>query len=144
MQTDTTPTTETNEGLIMAGYDAFSRGDMTTVFKVLAEDISWHVPGRGPLAGDYHGHAEVLGFIQHFMELSDGTFAVDVDDVMASGDRVVVLVTSTARAGGLTWMSPQVHVWTFRNGRATVFREFQGDQQTEDEFWENAEKLQAH
>jgi hypothetical protein len=26
-------------------------------------------------------------------------------------------------------------LWTVKDGRATVFRQFQGDQQTEDEFW---------
>jgi hypothetical protein len=31
-------------------------------FSVLAEDIFWHVPGRGPLSRDYQGHAEVGGF----------------------------------------------------------------------------------
>jgi hypothetical protein len=28
-----------------------------------------------------------------------------------------------------------MHVWLVVDGRATEFREFQGDQQTEDEFW---------
>src|SRR5215831_7095332 len=59
-----------NAALIKSGYDAFARGDLQGAFAVFAEDILWHVPGRGPLSRDYRGHAEVVGFFQHFMELS--------------------------------------------------------------------------
>lgn len=27
---------------------------------LLSEDVAWHVPGRSPIAGHYHGHDEVL------------------------------------------------------------------------------------
>jgi uncharacterized protein len=126
---------QTNEALIRSGYDAFSRGDIQGAFAIFAEDIHWHVPGRGPISGDYRGHAEVRGFFQHFMELSSGTFRIQIDDILAKGDLVVVLCTESARRGGRSWSSPQVHVWTVKDGRAAIFWQYQGDQQTEDEFW---------
>jgi len=126
---------QANGALIRSAYEAFSRGDVQKAIASFAEDILWHVPGRGPLSRDYRGHAEVLGFFGHFMELSGGTFRVQVDDVLAKGDRVVVLCTESGRRGGRSWSSPQVHVWTVENGKATVFWQYQGDQQTEDEFW---------
>jgi ketosteroid isomerase-like protein len=125
----------TNQAIIENAYEAFARGDIPTVLKVLDENILWHVPGRGPLSRDYRGHAEVLGFFQRFMELSQGTFRIAVNDVLAKGDRVIVMVTESAQRHGRAWSSPQVHAWTVKNGRATVFWQFQGDQQTEDEFW---------
>jgi uncharacterized protein len=124
-----------NVGLIRSAYAAFARGDVQAVLAAFAEDILWHIPGRGPLSRDYRGHAEVLRFFQHFMELSKGTFRIELDEVFAKGDRVVVLCTEAARRGTKEWSSPQVHVWTVRNGRAVVFWQFQGDQQSEDEFW---------
>jgi len=133
--TSRTSTAEANQALIERGYEAFARGDIPTVLQVLAEDIFWHVPGRGPLSGDYRGHAEVLGFFKRFMDLSEGTFRIAIDDVLAKGDRVIVLVTESARRRGREWSSPQVHAWTVKGGRATEFWQFQGDQQTEDEFW---------
>ena len=33
-------------------FDAFARGDMATMQSLVAEDTVWHIPGRGPLAGD--------------------------------------------------------------------------------------------
>ncbi len=124
-----------NQAMIEGAYTAFGRGDIPAVMKALADDVLWHVPGRGPISGDYRGHAEVLGFFKHFMELSAGTFRVVVDDVLAKGDRVIVLVTESASRNGRQWSSPQVHAWTVQGGKAKVFWQFQGDQQTEDEFW---------
>ena len=128
-------TAQINADLIRRAYDAFSRGDMEGVFALFAKNILWHVPGRGPLSGDYCGHVEVQGFFQHFMELSSGTFRLQVDHILAEGDLVVVLCTDKAQRGNLSKTSQQVHVWTVRDGYAATFREYQGDQQSEDEFW---------
>ena len=134
-QHDATPPPTANAVLIRNAYDAFSRGDIDAVMAIFARDIVWHVPGRGPLSRDYRGHEEVLGFFGHFMSLSKGTFRLRVDDVLASGDRVVVLCTETAQRGDRSWTAPQVHVWTVKDGKATMFREYEGDEQGDDEFW---------
>jgi ketosteroid isomerase-like protein len=131
----TTDTAHANGELIQGAYTAFAQGDIPTVLQILAEDILWHVPGRGPLSGDYKGHEAVLGFFKHFMELSSGTFRIQVEDVLANEARVIVLVTESAERNGRKWSSPQVHAWTVKGGKATVFWQYQGDQQTEDEFW---------
>jgi len=39
------------------------------------------------------------------------------------------------RRGGRGWSAPQVHVWTVKNGKATAFWEYEGDQQGDGEFW---------
>jgi ketosteroid isomerase-like protein len=126
---------ETNRRLIESAYSAFGRGDIPAVFGALDERILWHVPGRGPVSGDYRGHREVRGFFERFMKLADRTFRIRIDDVLANDQRVVVLVTESAERNGRTWSSPHVHAWTVREGKAAVFRQYQGDQQGEDEFW---------
>ena len=131
----TTDTAHDNKKLIEGAYTAFAQGDIPTVIQALDEEILWHVPGRGPLSGDYNGHEAVLGFFKHFMELSSGTFRIQVNDVLANETRVIVLVTESAERNGRKWSSPQVHAWTVKDGKATVFWQYQGDQQTEDEFW---------
>lgn len=126
---------EQNAALIVGGYEALGRGDIQGALGVFAADIAWHVPGRGPLSRDYRGHTEVLGFFNHFMRLSEGTFKIRIDEVFARDDRVVILCTESAQRGGRNWSSPQVHAWTVRDGRAIAFWQYQGDQQSEDEFW---------
>jgi hypothetical protein len=69
------------------------------------------------------------------MELSGGTFDIDVNNVLAENDLVVVLVTVNAERNGLSSSFPEIHVWRMKNGKATDFREYQGDEQREDRFW---------
>src|SRR6478609_5038447 len=97
--------------LIRGGYDAFGRGDVPAVLGMLDPGISWHVPGRSPLSGDYKGHEEVVAFFGRTMELSAQTFRIDIDAVLAENERVVVLCTVSADRHGQHWVSPEVHVW---------------------------------
>lgn len=127
--------THPNAELLREAYDAFGRGDIPTVVGLFAEEIAWHVPGRSPLSGDYRGHEGVVGFFSRAMELSGGTLRVEADEIIGDGERVVALTTVSAERNGRSWSSPEVHVWRVRDGRVVEFTEYQGDQQTEDEFW---------
>jgi uncharacterized protein len=124
-----------NLDLIRRGYEAFGRGDITSVLGILDPNIHWHVPGRSPLSGDYKGHDEVIAFFTKTQELAAGTFSIEINDMLASKQRVVVLCTVSAQRHGQDWSTPEVHVWRVMNGQAVEFREYQGDQQAEDEFW---------
>ena len=53
---------ESNGAIIRKAYDDFSKGNVPAVFAVFDPAITWHVPGHGPLSGDYTGHAQVGGF----------------------------------------------------------------------------------
>jgi ketosteroid isomerase-like protein len=127
--------TAQNAELIRRSYEAFSRGDLAEVFGSLGQDITWYVPGSSPLSGDYKGHDQVGAFFAATMELSGGRFTIDVEDILAQQDRVVVLCTVAAERLGQSWSSPEVHVWRVVGGQAVDFRESQGDQQSEDRFW---------
>jgi hypothetical protein len=131
----TTTLTATNAALIRRAYDSFAAGDIPAVLGALAPAISWHVPGRSPLSGDYTGHDGVLAFFARCQELSEGTLRVIADEILGDGERVVALTTVSAQRRGQAWSSPEVHVWRVVDGRAVEFTEYQGDQQTEDEFW---------
>ena len=134
--TDTdTDTATANAALVQRGYDAFARGDIPTALETYAENITWHVPGRSPLSGDYTGHAEVLDFFDRCQQLSGSTMQVVPQQILASEDRVVVLCTISAERAGRAVAFPEVHVWRFVDGRAVEFVEYKGDQQSEDEFW---------
>ena len=62
-------------------------------------------------------------------------FSIDVHNVLAEGDLVVVLATVNAKRNGVSQSFPEVHVWQMRDGKAVEFREYQGDEQREDRFW---------
>ena len=125
----------TNVTIIRKAYDDFANGDVPAVLMAFDPSIIWHVPGHSPLSGDYKGHDEVVGFFKHTMELSGGIFAIEVHHVLGEEDVVVALVTVKAERNGRSVAFPEVHVWRLANEKIIEFREFQGDEQTEDRFW---------
>jgi ketosteroid isomerase-like protein len=128
--------TQSNAEILRGGYEAYQQGDVPAVLAVFAEDIAWHVPGRNPLSGDYTGHDEVVGFFQGLGERSNGTFGLEVQDILDNGDdKVVVLVRETGERDGKHLDFPGVHVWRVQNGRATNFQAFFSDQYAVDDFW---------
>jgi ketosteroid isomerase-like protein len=125
----------TSAAVIRKAYADFGKGDIPAVLAAFDKSITWHVPGHSPLSGDYRGHDEVLGFFNHTFALCDGVFAIEVHHILAETDLVVALVTVKAERNSRSAAFQEVHVWRLVNGRATDFREFQGDEQTEDRFW---------
>lgn len=116
-------------------YEDFAKGDIPAVIETFDPSITWHIPGHSPISGDYKGHDEIVGFFKHTLELCGGIFAIEVHHVLAEVNVVVALVTVKAERHGRSAAFPEVHVWQVANGKITEFREFQGDEQTEDRFW---------
>ena len=108
---------------------------MATVGDVFADDITWHIPGRSALAGDYKSKEQVFGLLGKIMELSEGTFQIEIHDLFANDEHGVVLVKSKGQRAGKTLENNEVHVWHLRGGKASEFWGHAGDQYAVDEFW---------
>jgi ketosteroid isomerase-like protein len=124
-----------NEELIRGGYEAFAKGDIPDVLSRFAEDIVWHVPGRSPVGGDYRGHDGVMSFFGKLMEMSGGTFALEVHDLLATDDHAVALIRATAERDGTSRAFNSAHVWHVADGKATEFWALSTDPYADDEFW---------
>jgi hypothetical protein len=124
-----------NEDLLRRGYEAFGSGDMDTVLAIFADDIVWHVGGSNQTSGDYHGHQEVMGFFGKLMELSGGTFHLDIHDILANDTHGVVLVTALGERDGQTLTAREANIWHLADGKATEFWAFAEDQADIDEFF---------
>jgi uncharacterized protein len=127
--------THPNEELIRRGYEAFSAGDVNTVLALFADDITWHASGSNQLAGDYHGPQEVMGMFGRLMEMTGGSFRVDVHDILANDTHGVVLVTTRAERDGQMLASRRVDIWHVADGKATEFWAFAEDQAKLDQFY---------
>jgi uncharacterized protein len=77
----------------------------------------------------------VLSFFEKSMELSQGTLRIELHDIVASDTTVFVLCTLSATRSGQHAEFLAVHVWRIVERRAVDFREFQGDEATESNFW---------
>jgi uncharacterized protein len=58
---------------IRRSFEAFAAGDMEGMRSLVAEDTVWHIPGRGPLAGDHHGREAVFEMFGRLVQVSEGT-----------------------------------------------------------------------
>ena len=72
-----------NATVFRRGYEAFNSGDMDTIRELFDENIVWHAGGRNRFSRDAHGIDETLGFFLELMQATDGTFHVDVHDIIA-------------------------------------------------------------
>lgn len=124
-----------NEDLLRRGYAVFDSGDMNTVQALFDDDIAWHAGGSNQTTGDYRGHPEVMGFFGKVMELTGGTFRLEVHDVLANDTHGVVLVTFHAERDGQRVALRSADVWHLADGKATEHWSFFEDQAAADKLF---------
>jgi ketosteroid isomerase-like protein len=119
----------------MRTYAAFTAGDMEALAELFAEDVVWHTPGHNPLSGDYQGRDATFASFAREFELSDGTYAVELHDVLADDHHTVALLRSTAHRDGKALDMNYVLVFHIGGGKITEAWELWTDQGVLDEFW---------
>lgn len=62
---------------------------------LLADDVLFHATGRNQVQGDYRGRDAVYGLSGKFMEITEGTFHIDVHAVLADDERGMALAVIT-------------------------------------------------
>jgi ketosteroid isomerase-like protein len=121
------------EDTLRTVYDAFGRGDMDTAMGLLTEDVEFDIDGRTPWSGKYSGKGGVLDFFGKLMELSGGTFRLEILDVLANDEHGVVLTLERGERDGKAVENRAVHVWDMRDGKCAKFRGYNED--VWNEFW---------
>jgi ketosteroid isomerase-like protein len=112
------------EAVVRGVYDAFARADIPAILNTLDQQIDWRAPDNLPHGGHFSGRDEVAGFFQGIGEHWQ-TLTVEVEDVLAAGDRVVVLVTARGRlrATGEDTGYTAAHAWTLHDEVPVRFAE---------------------
>jgi uncharacterized protein len=109
-----------NARLVREGFEAFSKGDMEWIDAHLADDVVWHVGGNSKWSGAYEGKQKVLEFFARQTQALGGAPSLDIHDVLAGDDHVVVLGTASASApDGSSAEWKYVQVFHIRDGKAT-------------------------
>jgi uncharacterized protein len=133
METTVTPDRETNAKLLAEGYAAFGRNDMDTIQRLFHPNIVWHALRLGELSGDHVGLGAVLAFFGRTMELSQGTFSVVPEEIVASDTTGVAIVRSRGTRGGRELDDQQVHLFRLKNGQVVEVWQYTGP--GADAFW---------
>jgi len=128
--------TEANEDIVRQGYAAFAAGDMETLRSLFAPDAVHVATGKSPIAGEYQGVDAILGYYGTLFELSDGTFAAELQSVRSEGDDTVVAThRDKGQRGGKTLDQDEDLTFTVANGKITRLVEKHSDQAAYDDFW---------
>jgi ketosteroid isomerase-like protein len=122
---------------LITEYLAAARaGDWDTAFGYFADDLVFRVPGRSRFAGERRGKEAAVEYIQSFREhYGDGEIEVELIDMLASNDRVALLVRERF-LGDETIEIRRANVYRVQNGAITEITIFEGDQYTVDALME--------
>ena len=110
-----------NVARIRHGYAAFAEGDFAALTKLFTEDLLWHVSGRNQLSGDYQGRDAVFGLFRKIMEVTEGSFHLDVHAVVADDQHGVAMVLTTASRGGQSIAVKNADVMHLHDGKVLEF-----------------------
>jgi ketosteroid isomerase-like protein len=76
-----------------------------------------------PQGGHIRGKDDVAGFFQNLGSIWEG-LNIEVEDFVASGDRVCVIGKGSGAVNGTQTGYGFVHAWTVRDGAAVKFDEY--------------------
>jgi len=125
------------ESVVRRAYQDFQSGDLDLLGVVMGQDVVWHEPGRSALAGDYKGPEAVLGFLEQLKARTDGTFNIEVLDVLTEPERAVVLQRETGTRNGKILDVVVAVDFEIHHGKITEVTVYQADTYQFDEFWED-------
>jgi ketosteroid isomerase-like protein len=115
-----------NLELVKQGYQYFAEGNVEAVLTLFHPEIEWNeckgfpfVEGDGTFIGP---QAVLQGVFAQIPVFYDG-FAVEINDLFESGDKVVMegYYVGTWKETGKKFKANAAHIWTVKNGLATRF-----------------------
>lgn len=118
---------ENAKRIVQSLFDRFSAGDVDGVMDLLADDVTWRLPGkpeRMPIAGDYD-KARLRALFERMLSALDGGLKMTVLGMVAEGDRVAVEVESSGDLRNGRRYRQQYHfLMIVRDGRIATVREY--------------------
>lgn len=125
-----------NVALVRNLFAAFRTGDLATIDKTVPARAVWHFPGhQGKLAGTHEGRDAILAFLLSVIELTGGSFELELIDVLADDQWAVALFTGRGRRGEKALENPTCLRMRIEDGQVIEVHEFVWDLYHVDDFW---------
>jgi ketosteroid isomerase-like protein len=105
------------ESTIREAYAAFGRGDVDGYLKPCTADFSFNIPGHGSIAGSWRGKDGLHELARTAMEVTQGSFREEVEDVLANDHHAVVLARHQFTRDGQSKEYRTAHVYDVRAGK---------------------------
>jgi ketosteroid isomerase-like protein len=126
-----------NLDLIDRFFAAYGQHDFAALREVVAENVTWHFPGRNPLNGTRTGIEEVAAFFDAMGRVMGGS-NIQVDALISAvNDSYVVQAQHiiTHRDDGHNLDHEWCVLWRFENGKIAGGKHLAADQYAADEFF---------
>jgi ketosteroid isomerase-like protein len=124
-----------NDRLVRGIFDAFARKQGMALRGVFAEDAVWTVPGRSAVAGTYRGREEIFRFLARLPRETEGTYASELLDVLASEERAAALYRARGARRGRALDLEQLLLFTIDAGVVTAVLALPSDPSAFEAFW---------
>jgi uncharacterized protein len=124
-----------NEAIVRRIFAAFARKEGLALRGLFADDAVWSVPGRGVMAGVYEGREAIFRFLAKLPKETDGTYASELIDVLASHDRAAALYRARGTRHGRTLELDQVLLFSIDGGLVRRVLAMPSDPEAFETFW---------
>ncbi|GIH75112.1 nuclear transport factor 2 family protein [Planobispora longispora] len=125
-----------NNLLARESYDALAKGDVAHIRdNLLADDVVFHVPGGGPLAGEYRGKDEVAGYLTRLVELAGGALRMEPESFLVDEEHSAALLRIRGERDGRVLDERGVQVFRFRDDKIVERWSYPPDPRSGDEFF---------
>ena len=115
------------ERLVREYFEKMGSGDARGALALLADDATYEVMGTTPISGSATGRREIIDrvFLPFTSKLKDGRIRLNLDEVIAQGDRAAVVAHSEATGEtGLPYNNKYVFIFRTTEDRIQSLQEY--------------------
>lgn len=116
-----------NVTVLLEVLQAFNNGDLAALAGRVQPDVSYRIPGRMPISGEFRGIEAVVAAFRRLQDRSGGTIAVEPQVVLGDDEHVMFTARVTAEHEGRSLDVVNAYVFRFRDGKLASGQVFPGD-----------------
>jgi uncharacterized protein len=117
---------DTNKELVTKTWAAFVKGDISTAFANMSDEISWLIPGNLPnLSGLRKGKNAIIDFARNAAKIFPNGLQSEIHRTYCDGDTVILELTNRGKfANGRDYENEYCFVFEIENGKIRRVREY--------------------
>jgi HAD superfamily hydrolase (TIGR01509 family) len=120
---------------LRAAYTSFATGDPGALVAIIADDASYHLPGRHLGGGTLRGRSQIVDRLADYARRCDDPPAIRLHGFAGAPDHLLSLERFTARRDGKTLDQDVAVVWRMEGDRCVEIWSRFADQTACDSFW---------
>ena len=112
--------------IVQSWFDLIAQGNAQAAFALFSDDVKYVLKGTTPVSGTYRGLKQIVDdFFTPWRKQIVGEMALEVDELIGDGDRVVALARGKAKTvHGLPYDNDYAFVFGLRGGKITEVLEY--------------------